>query len=200
VVVAAVLVAAVVGALVVLWSPNHVPFRTSHSPLGQSNGWAPDIDSPLFYRSVSAPFGDAKTNYVLRFRPHSRFRFGFDVHNNGTSPLRIEGVVPTSADWRGMMHIRHVLMQHKPNDYTFDGASSKPLTIEPGGNGFLIPIIETAGPCGANYSRGGGESFDTIHLRYSYRGGERTEWYSLPMVIGMVCGNPKRWVDNVVAP
>ena len=71
----------------------------------------PDSDSPLFYRSVSLPFGDAKTNFVLRFRPHLRFRFDFDIQNRGRSPLRRDGVVPSSG---GMMHVRRLLMQHNP--------------------------------------------------------------------------------------
>jgi hypothetical protein len=37
-----------------------------------------------------------------------------------------------------------------------------------------------------------------MQLRYRYRGHERTEWYSMPVVIGIVCGNPKGMVDSAV--
>lgn len=185
------------GLALLVWPPTSVPFRTTHSPLGPGSAFGPDSDSPLFYRSVSLPFGDAKTNFVLRFRPHLRFRFDFDIQNRGRSPLRIDGVVPSSG---GMMHVRRLLMQHNPRSYSFVGATSEPLTIEPGGYGLVVPVIETGGPCRGNYSPGGGESFDTIRLRYSYRGPERTDVYSMPVVVGTVCGNPKRLIDNAVTP
>jgi len=199
-VVSAVLAAAiVVGLAIALWPPNGVPFRAARSPLGPSNGYGPDSLSPLFYRSMSLPFGDERTNFVLRFRPHSRFRFDFDIENRGRSPLRIEGVVPTSPDWAGMMHIRRLLFQHNPRSFSHVGATPDPLTIEPGRSGVVVPVIETDGPCRATYSPGGAEGLESIQLRYSYRGEERTEWYPLPVVIGMFCGDPKLWVDVAVS-
>jgi hypothetical protein len=171
------------------------------SPLGPSSDFGPDVDSPLFYQSISLPFGDSKTNYVLRFKPHSQFRFLFDVYNRGTSPLRIEGVVPPPAGSVRMMRIERVLFfQHKPNTFTMAGATTEPLTIEPGRRGLLIPIVETRGPCRANYEANSSEEFDTIRLRYRYRGKERTERFSLPVVIGMFCGNPEPWLDRVGSP
>ncbi len=189
------------GALVLalaLWTRDAV--SSTPSPLGPSNGGGPDIHSPLFYRSVNLPFGDSKTNLVLGFKPHSEFRFGFNIRNRGNSPLRIEGVVPPDEGWVGMAPVRRLLLQHKPRNYTFDGASEAALTIEPGSDAFVIPVIETDGPCRRHYSENGGESFDSIHLRYRYRGRERTEWYSMPFVVGIVCGNPKLWIDRVVSP
>jgi hypothetical protein len=201
IVVAAVLLAAIPGGLaLLLWPPSGVPFRTTHSPLGPSSGWGPDADSPLFYRSVSQPFGDAKTNFVLRFRPHSRFRFDFDIQNRGRSPLRIDGLVPPSADSVQMVRFTRLLMQHKPQTFSFVGATAEPLTIEPGGFGVVVPVLETGGPCRTHYSAGSGEGTDAIHLRYSYRGVERTEWFTMPVVIGMVCGDPKPWIDNAATP
>jgi hypothetical protein len=170
------------------------------SPLGASSGWAPDIDSPLFYRSLSLPFGDSKTNYVLRFEPHSRFRFLFDVYNRGTSPLRIEGVVPPPAGSVQMMRIERLLFQHEPNSFTMAGATTEPLAIEAGQHGVLIPVVQTGDPCRAHYEASSSESFDAIHLRYRYRGKERTERFSLPVVIGMFCGNPEPWLDRAVSP
>ena len=40
-------------------------------------------------------------------------------------------------------------MQHNPRSYSFVGATSEPLTIEPGGYGLVVPVIETGGPCRA---------------------------------------------------
>jgi hypothetical protein len=186
------------GLALVLWQPSSVPFRTTRSPLGPSNGYGPDADSPLFYRSVRLPFGAAKTNFVLRFRPHSRFRFEFDIQNRGRSPLRIEGLVPPSPDSVQMVRFTRLLMQHKPQTYSYVGATAEPLTIEPGGSGVVVPVLETRGPCRTHYSPGSGEETDVIRLRYSYRGVERTEWFSMPVVVGMVCGNPKTWVDRAI--
>ena len=191
----------VVGALVLglaFWTRD--ASSSTPSPLGPSNGGGPDINSPLFYRSVRAPFGDAKTNLVLGFKPHSEFRFGFNIWNRGDSPVRIEGVVPPEEGWLGMAPIRRLLFQPKPQNYTLDGATEAPLTIEPGKDAFLIPVIETGDPCRRHYSKGGSQSFDSIHLRYRYRGRERTEWYSMPFVVGIVCGNPKFVIDRVVSP
>jgi len=187
------------GIAAVLWPPSGLPFMGTRSPLGPSNGYGPDIHSPLFYRSVRLPFGDAKTNFVLGFRPHSEFRFDFDIQNRGRSPLRIEGVVPPGVGWVGMMRVRRMLFQHDPQTFSFVGATPEPLTIAPGRSGVVVAVIETGGPCRAHFSRNSGESFDSIRLRYSYRGRERTESYSLPVVVGMVCGNPKRWVDDAVS-
>ena len=183
---------------IALWTRDAM--SSTPSPLGPSNGGGPDIHSPLFYRSVNMPFGDAKTNIVLGFKPHSEFRFGFNIWNRGDSPLRIEGVVPPEEGSLNMARVTRLLLQHKPNSYGFDGATEAPLTIAPGKDGFVIPVIETGGPCRRHYSKSGGEAFDSIHLRYRYRGRERTEWYSMPFVVGIVCGNPKRWIDGVVSP
>src|SRR5262245_35631178 len=187
------------GVAAVLWPPSGLPFRSSSSPLGPSNGYGPDVRSPLFYRSMGLPFGDAKTNFVLRFRPHSEFRFDFDIQNRGGLPVRIEGVVPAAEGTVAMMHVRRLLMQDNPRTFSPVGATAEPLTIAPGESGVVVPVIETGGPCRAHFSPNSGESFDSIRLRYSYRGRERTESYSLPVVVGMVCGNPKRWVDQAVS-
>ena len=198
--VSVVLVAAIAAGLVlVFWHPTGVPFRSTRSPLGPSHGFGPDFRSPLYYRSVSLPFGDAKTNFVLRFRPHSEFRFDFDIQNRGGSPVRIEGVVPPRGSRLGMMHIRRMLFQHNPRSFSFAGATEEPLTIAAGRSGVVVPVIETDGPCMSNHSANSGEGLESIQLRYSYRGAERTAWYSLPVVIGMVCGNPKQWVDGAVS-
>jgi hypothetical protein len=115
-VVAAVLVAAIVAGLaLVFWSPSSVPFRAAHSPLGGAIAWGPDGKSPLYYRSVSPPFGDGRTTFVLRFRPHSQFRFGVGIPNTGRSLLRIDGIVTTRPEYAGMMRIIGLQMQHKRN-------------------------------------------------------------------------------------
>jgi hypothetical protein len=167
------------------------------SPLGLSDAWAPGAGSPLFYRSIDLPFGDSKTNYVLGFKPHSQFRFGFSVPNNGDSPVRIDGVAPPSPG-NAMLRVKRLLFQHDPHRMTFSGATEEPLTIEPGDEGFVIPVLETGGPCAPNWTDNGAESWDSIHLRYRYRGHERTEWYSMPVVIGIVCGDPKTMVDGAL--
>jgi len=169
--------------------------RDPASPLGSSNSSAPDIGSPLFYRSLTLPFGDAKTNFVLRFKPHSRFRFGFSISNTGDSPVRIEGLEPPSPGV-AMLRLKQLLFQHDPRGMTLEGATQEPLTIEPGQYGFVIPVLETGGPCAPNYVDNGAEETDSIHLRYRYRGHERTEWYSMPVVIGIVCGDPGNMVDS----
>ena len=64
----------------------------------------------------------------------------------------------------------------------------------------VVPVLETGGPCRTHYSPGSGEGTDAIHLRYSYRGVERTAWFTMPVVIGVVCGDPKPWIDNAVTP
>jgi hypothetical protein len=194
----AVLVAAVAAGLaVVLWQPSGVPFRATHSPLGGAFAWGPDGKSPLYYRSVRPPFGDGKTTFVLRFRPHSQFRFGVAIPNTGRSPVRIDGIVTTSPEYAGMMRITGLQLQHKPNAAVLAGATSEPLVIEPGGFGYVIPILETRGSCP---SQGAGESFDSVQLKYTYRGSQRTATYSLPVVVGIYCGNPKSLVDNAVTP
>jgi hypothetical protein len=197
VVVAAVLVAAIAAGAFVLWTPSSVPFRTAHSPLGEAIAWGPDGKSRLYYRTVSPPFGDGKSNFVLRFRPHSQFRFGVGIPNTGRSPVRIDGIVTTRPDYAGMMRIIGVQMQHKPNAAVLAGATSEPLVIEPGGFGYVIPILETRGSCP---SQGAGEGFDSVRLNYTYRGSHRTATYSLPVVVGIYCGNPKSLVDNAVTP
>ena len=169
--------------------------REPASPLGKSDGWAPGAGSPLFYRSMNLPFGDSKTNYVLRFKPHSHFRFGFSVPNTGNSPVRIEGVEPPSPG-HAMFRVKRLLFQHDPHRMTFAGATEEPLTIEPGDEGFVIPVLETGGPCAPNYTDNGAEASDSIQLRYRYRGHERTEWYSMPVVIGIVCGDPGKMVAS----
>jgi hypothetical protein len=186
----------VAAALVVAAAADVVFTRTADatSPLGPSNGWGPDGGSPLFYRSLNLPFGDAKTNFVLGFKPHSEFRFGFAITNRGDAPLRIDGVVPPSEECCSMGRIGHVLMQHAPNRYTLAGATEKPLTIQPGRDGYLIPVYETGGPCRPHWSPNSAESFDRIHLRYTYRGARHTEWYEMPVVVGIVCGSPKAYI------
>jgi hypothetical protein len=37
-------------------------------------------------------------------------------------------------------------------------------------------------------------------LKYTYRGSHRTTTYSLPVVVGIYCGNPRSLVDNAVTP
>ena len=196
VVVAAVLVAAITAGAFVLWPRSTLPFRTAHSPLGEAIAWGPDGKSRLYYRTVSLPFGDGKSNFVLRFRPHSQFRFGVGIPNTGRSPLRIDGIVTTSPEYAGMMRIAGLQMQHKPNAAVFAGATSEPLLIEPGGFGYVIPILETRGSCHSQ----GAESFDSVQLKYTYRGAQRTATYSLPVVVGIYCGNPKSLVDNAITP
>jgi len=198
-IIAAVLVIAIVGGLVLVMRPPHgIPFRTAQSPLGQAFAWGPDSKSPLYYRSVTPPFGDGKTSYVLRFRPNSRFRFGVAIPNNGSSPVRIDGIVTTSPDYAGMMRIVGLQMQHRPNAMVLAGATAKPLVIEPRGLGYVIPILETRdGRCPAP---GAGEGLDSVQLKYTYRGSHRTANYSLPVVVGLYCGNPKSLVDSVVTP
>jgi hypothetical protein len=169
--------------------------RDATSPLGPSNAYGPDIGSPLFYRDMRLPFGDAKTNFVLRFKPHSTFRFEFTITNRGDSSLRIDGVVPPDEGCCAMGRIRHLLMQHSRNRYILAGATQAPLTIQPGRDGLVIPVYETGGPCRSHWEAGSGESFDRIHLRYTYKGSQHTEWYSMPVVIGIVCGDPKKFID-----
>jgi hypothetical protein len=195
--VSALLIIMVAGVLaVVLWRHEGVPFRARHSPLGRAFAWGPDSSSPLYYRSVTPPFGDGKTNFVLGFRPHSQFRFGVAIPNNGHSPVRIDGIVPTSRDYAGMMRITGLRFQHRPNAFTFAGATAEPLVIEPGGSGYVIPILETRGRCPA---QGAGEAFDSVQLKYTYRGSHRVADYALPVVVGIECGNPKALVDSAVS-
>jgi hypothetical protein len=131
-VVAAVLVAAIAGGpALVFWPPSSVPFGAAHFPLGGAIAWGPDGKSSLYYRSVSPPFGDGKTTFVLRFRPHSQFRFGVGIPNTGRSPVRIDGIVTTSPDYAGMLRITGLQMQHKPNAAVLAGATSEPLLIKP---------------------------------------------------------------------
>ena len=197
-VVFAALVAAVAAGLAfVLWPSNGVPFRAAHSPLGRAVAWGPDGKSPLYYRSVHTPFGEGKTNFVLRFRPYSRFRFGIGIPNAGSSPVRIDGIVPTSPDYAGMFRITGLQMQHRPNAMVLAGATSEPLVIPPNGVGYVIPMLETTAKC---FSPGTGEYFDSIQLKYTYRGSHRTATYSLPVVVGIYCGNPRPLVDDAVTP
>jgi hypothetical protein len=198
IIVSVVLFAAVAGGVAfVLLRPAGVPFRAAPSPLGQAIAWGPDSDSPLYYLTVSQPFGDGKTTFVLRFRPHSQFRFGVGIPNKGRSPVRIDGIVTTSPDYAGMMRITGLQMQHRPNAVVLAGVTSKPLVIEPGGFGYVVPILETRGSCTAH---GTSEAFDSVQLKYTYRGAHRTTDYSLPVVVGVYCGNPKSLIDNVVTP
>ena len=193
-------VAAFAAILFVLFGPAiGAQSSAQFSPLGAAVAWGPDAKSPLFYSSVHPPFGDGKTAYVLRFRPHSRFRFGVGILNEGHSPLRIEGIVPTRTDTQSMLHITGLQMQHRPNTMALAGATSEPLTIPPGGLGYVIPVLDTRGRCGASFSAGGSEELDSIRLDYSYRGDRKTESYSLPVVVGIVCGSPKLLLDSVVS-
>jgi len=195
VVVAALVLAAVAAVLLFIFGPVDVSFGRASSPLGPANGWAPDVRSPLYYRKVNPPFGDPKTNYVLRFRPHAQFRFGVGIENRGSHPLRIEGIVP-DTEWRGMARVTGMRFQHRRNAYVLEGATSDPLVIEPRGTGFVIPVVQT----GASCTRDAEEYFDSIKLRYSYRGKQTTERYSLPVVVGIACRNARRLVDGVVTP
>lgn len=86
-------------------------------------------------------------------------------------------------------------MQHRPNTYTFAGATSEALMIPPGGYGYLISTLETGARC--NMVEGGGEVRGSVTLKYSYRGVHRTQDYSLPVVIGIVCSNPQQVVDQM---
>jgi hypothetical protein len=106
----AVALAMVAGAVLAgfLWLRNYSPLEYAGGATG------PDIKSPLFYRSVSAPFSGG-SSYILRFRPNSSFRFGIDVHNSGRLPIRIEGIVTTHEDWGGPFRITGLQMQHKPH-------------------------------------------------------------------------------------
>ena len=63
----------------------------------------------------------------------------------------------------------------------------------------MIPVLETRGRCGASFRAGGSEELDSIRLDYSYRGDRKTESYSLPVVVGIVCGSPKLLLDSVVS-
>ena len=99
-----------------------------------------------------------------------------------------------------MLRFTRLLMQHKPQTYSYFGATAEPLTIEPGGSGVMVPVIETGGSCRTHHSPGSGEETDAIHLRYPYRGVERTEWFcDAGLCVGMVCRNfPKPWVDRAI--
>ncbi len=99
-----------------------------------------------------------------------------------------------------MLRVKRLLFQHHAQRFTFEGATAEPLTIEPGEEGFVIPVLATGGPCAPNWSDNGAEWTDSIQLRYRYRGHERTEWYSMPVVIGIVCGDPKGMVESAVGP
>ncbi len=158
----------------------------------------PDIKSPLFYRSVQPPFSDG-SSYILSFRPHSSFRFGVDVHNGGRFPVRIEGIVETDDSWQGPFKIAGIQMQHKPNWHIFKGATSEPLTIEPGDFGYVIPVLRTGARC--NMVAGGESILSAIWLEYSYLGAfHRTQELVLPMRIGMVCNKPQQVVDRMLGP
>ena len=190
--VALVLLGVAIGASVVYLRPGE--FR---SPLdSDSDAWGPDSKSPLYYRSVTAPF-TGKTNYVLRFRPHARFRFGMDIRNRGSSPVRIDGVVTDPAMCCAALRFVGFEAQHRPNEYSLAGSTSGPLTIPPGGHGYVIPTMETGARC--HGEAGSGEFFESVRLKYSYRGKHKTQDYSMPAVIGIVCGNPKQFVDRVLA-
>jgi len=169
------------------------------APLDDAGGSSvPDSESPLFYRGVDAPFGNGKMTYILRFRAHSRFRWGFDVHNRGSSAVRIEGIETTPAYWRGPFRITGLQLQHRPRYAGLAGATSEPLTIPPDGFGLVIPVLETQARC--NLVPGGAQTFDSVTLKYSYRGGHKTQVYPMPMVVGMVCGDPRRVVDQMLGP
>ena len=184
---------------VLFWPAIGAQSSEQFTPLGAAVAWGPDAKSPLFYSGVHPPFGDGKTAYVLRFRPHSQFRFGVAIPNEGDSPLRIEGIVTTRTDTQSMLHITGLQMQHRPNTMALAGATSEPLTIPPKGLGYVIPVLETRGHCRASFSAGGSEEFDSIQLDYSYRGNRKTESYSLPVIVGIVCGSPKLLMDSVVS-
>ncbi len=91
-------------------------------------------------------------------------------------------------------------MQHKPQTVSYVGATAEPLTIEPGGFGVVVPVLETGGPCRTHYSPGSGRGDRRDSLEVLVPGLERTEWFTMPVVIGVVCGDPKPWVDNAVTP
>jgi hypothetical protein len=190
---ALVLLGAAIAVLVVLLKPGE--FRSPIDPI--ANGWGPDTKSPLFYRSIYAPF-EGKTNYILRFRPHARFRFGIDVHNRGSAPVRIEGLVTGRKGCCATLRYASLQLQHRPNAYVLAGSTSEPLTIPPDGYGYVIPTMETGARC--YMDAGGAEVFQTVSLKYSYRGKNRTEDYSLPAVIGIVCNRPKQVIDQVLGP
>ena len=184
IVVSAVLLAAIAGGLAlhrVAAEQRSLQDDTFSARAGQR--LRPDADSPLFYRSVSLPFGDARTNFVLRFRPHSRFRFDFDIQNRGRSPLRIEGLVPPSADSVQMVRFTRLLMQHKLADLQLrrchgGAADDRARRIRASWS----RSSRRVGHAGRITRRGPVEETDVIHLRYSYRGVERTEWFSMPVV------------------
>ena len=185
-----VLLGAAIVVTVVLLKPGE--FRSPVDPT--PSVWGPDTKSPLFYRSINAPF-EGKTTYILRFRPHAQFRFGFDVHNRGSSPLRIEGVVTGRSGCCFALRYAGLQAQHRPFAYVFAGATSEPLTIPPDAWGYVIPTMMTGARC--QMDSGGAEVFQNVTLKYSYRGTKRTEDYALPAVIGIVCGNPKQVVDRM---
>jgi hypothetical protein len=166
------------------------------SPLdSQSDAWGPDIKSPLFYRSIDEPFYDS-TSYVLQFRPHKTFRFGMSLHNHGGSPLRVEGIVPTRSGCCSSLGYVGLLMQHRPNWVTFRGVTAKPLTIQPGGDAYVVPVMATGAKC---YLLDGGVAvFKSVTLKYSYKGQQRTQEYTLPAAIGMVCSHPERIVNGII--
>lgn len=176
-----------------LWLDRYAPLE---DPGSGASG--PDIDSPLFYRSVSAPFSD-ETSYILRFRPRSSFRFGFDLRNGGRFPVRIDGIVPTFEAWRGPFKVVGLQMQHRPNSSIFKGATSEPLTIEPGDSAFVIPVLRTGSRC--NLVGGGASILTAVRLRYSYlRVFHKEQELVLPMRVGMVCRNPQQVVDRMLGP
>ena len=101
-----------------LWLRSYAPLEFAGGATG------PDTKSPLFYRSISAPFS-SETSHILSFRPHSSFRFGVDVHNGGRFPVRLEGIVATDDSWQGPFKIAGIQLQHKPTWPIFSGATSE---------------------------------------------------------------------------
>jgi hypothetical protein len=168
------------------------------SPLdSQSDGFGPDISSPLFYRGVSAPFGES-TSYVLRFRPNSTFRFGMSLHNHGSAPLRIDGIVPSRTGCCLSLRYVGLELQHNPRVNGFKGATREPLTIPPNGDGWVIPVMSTGAKC--YLVAGGGEIFKAVTLKYSYQGHHRTQEYPLPAAVGFACSHPERLLGSSFGP
>jgi hypothetical protein len=168
----------------------------SYAPLEYSGGFSgADTESPLFDRSIVPLFGEEgsalEVGYLLRFRPHSSFRFGFDVYNGGRLPVRIDGIQTTPRTWRGPFRITGMKVQPKPHTYAFDGSRAGSLMIQPDKYGYVIPTLETGARC--NLLPGGTNGFNSVRLRYSYLGVfRRSQTVTLPMTIEMTCDDPKR--------
>jgi hypothetical protein len=176
----------------------------SYAPLAFfQGGYGPDTPSPLYYTSISAPFGDGQSAVVLHYRPNKVFRYGFDVHNGGGSTIRFEGIETQPGWWKGPIGVVGAEVQPDEQRKTFDGLRPiRGAVIQPDQYLFVVPVFRTSSKC--NSEPGGVSVMRSVRLRYSYRRllhrFYRTQTIEMPSLIGIVCGNPRQVVSSMFGP